>query len=918
MRCVKFWASYISIKLLNTLKLAYKNLNPVSYNKNKIHPMKYYLLSTIILFTHPLFSQVIFTFEDSSLDNWQQSVSGHWAASAIGPLNGNYSLHHIFDNPDAGHDQVSYSFQDKIDMNSPVHWSFLVRHTYNPSSANNWSVFLISDLPAESMFPNGQASGIAVGVNFTGSDDILKLWKIEKGSSTAILQSSVNWEQVVGDTVALLDIEKDAEGNYSLKLAVGGQKEQLKPVGSCFAPYILETNCFGIYYKYSSSQDRKLWIDDIHIDANFITDTSGPIIDTAYIFNNRQIVIVFDEKISSASIKKENFTLVKGNDIPDSVVVLPNDVTVKLYFHDTLPQGKTIWLSVAGTQDLLGNAMKAIDIGLSYYIPKAYDVLITEIMANPDSTIGLPNAEYIELYNRSDYPINLEKWQFTARNYIFTLPKIIIPTHGHAILCNCNGKKYFNDIVQSLCWGNSYLLTNTGTNLSLIDSLGINISSVTYSDDWYNDTYKKSGGWSLEMIDPQNPCGGKENWLPSVDKSGGTPGRQNSVWGTEPDNSKPEFLYARVPNDSNIILHFSEPLHFGIDSLNFFINGGIGYPVSMFFSIDDFSSIILNFKKKFETGKNYELHIKKNVCDCVGNFLADDLIVHVAMPQQPDSFDVVINEVLFNPYPYGSGFVEIYNRSAKVIDAGSLIVATLDTIDKTVKYSTKVADDGFLLFPGNFLAITGSVAGINKHYTVKDKKAIVEQFDFPTLPDNKGIIAILDKSYSVLDEFNYNVAMHFAQLSSSEGVSLERLRADLPTQLKSNWHSASQTSGYATPGYINSQAEDGTLTSETGEVSITPEVFTPDNDGHDDVLTIKMNPGQADCTATINIYNSSGRIIKHLLPKSSLSLENTFTWDGTSDEHKVQPSGIYLLHFQLFYGNGKVKEIKKTCVLGLR
>jgi hypothetical protein len=57
------------------------------------------------------------------------------------------------------------------------------------------------------------------------------------------------------------------------------------------------------------------------------------------------------------------------------------------------------------------------------------------------------------------------------------------------------------------------LKTNTG---QLVDS-------VNYNTDWYRDDDKLEGGWTLEMIDPNNICGEENNWSSSENPAGGTP-----------------------------------------------------------------------------------------------------------------------------------------------------------------------------------------------------------------------------------------------------------------------------------------------------------------------------------------------------------------------------------------------------------
>ena len=42
-----------------------------------------------------------------------------------------------------------------------------------------------------------------------------------------------------------------------------------------------------------------------------------------------------------------------------------------------------------------------------------FDVVITEIMADPSPVVGLPNAEFIEVKNVSSTPFNLNGWKIS-------------------------------------------------------------------------------------------------------------------------------------------------------------------------------------------------------------------------------------------------------------------------------------------------------------------------------------------------------------------------------------------------------------------------------------------------------------------------------------------------------------------------
>jgi hypothetical protein len=78
-------------------------------------------------------------------------------------------------------------------------------------------------------------------------------------------------------------------------------------------------------------------------------------------------------------------------------------------------------------------------------------------------------------------------------------------------------------------------LTNSTDQILLRDNSGSLIHYLEYSDSWFGTSSKINGGWTLEMIDAENPCSGEGNWRPSNDPTGGTPGRKNSVESQNPD-----------------------------------------------------------------------------------------------------------------------------------------------------------------------------------------------------------------------------------------------------------------------------------------------------------------------------------------------------------------------------------------------
>jgi hypothetical protein len=183
-----------------------------------------------------------------------------------------------------------------------------------------------------------------------------------------------------------------------------------------------------------------------------------------------------------------------------------------------------------------------------------------------------------------------------------------------------------------------------------------------------------------------------------------------------------------------------------------------------------------------------------------------------------------------------------------------------------------------------------------------------------TNDENGTVILARKNDLEIIDRVNYSKDMNFALLASPDGVSIERVNPGESSERKSNWHSASASCGFATPGYINSQNMEPGISDNT--ITLSPEIFSPDNDGKDDVLFIRILPDRPGYVANASVYNSNGLLMRQLFRNELISTDDLFSWDGITDKDTKAPIGIYIIRVELFTPDGAVKHYTKPTVLG--
>lgn len=535
---------------------------------------------------------------------------------------------------------------------------------------------------------------------------------------------------------------------------------------------------------------------------------------------------------------------------------------------------------------------------LSYAQP----ILITEIMADPSPPVSLPEEEYAELLNRSQDTVFFAGWVFADLAKDVPLPAVALPPGEYLILCKSSSDTLFQSFGRVAGLASWPSLNNTGDELFLRDSSGNVVISVSYDEEWHSDNLKSTGGWSLEMMDPSNPCGAG-NWTSSVDPAGGTPGRVNSVNGVNPDVSRPIITQATV-DDSSLTLLFSEPMN--QSTIPFIaIEPELIYHSSGFISSTAYA---IRFSASLISDVVYRISIS-GFRDCAGNIMnPTEMRFGLPSPVQPG--DIAVNEILFNPLTGGSDFIELYNRSAAILDIGSLRVANLK---QGLPNDIEPAAGGQLLFfPGEYAVLTENRASVLTQYPSSAATRIYETAKLPSFPDDEGDAVVINQAGQYVDRIHYADSLHFPLLAETEGVSLERINYSLPP-VTSNWHSASARSGFATPGRVNSQfmVQPGTAS----WLEVYPKVFTPDNDGKDDVTFITCKPPGTGYNATITVFDESGLPAEVLAANELLGREGTWVWDGRNSVGTLARRGVYIIHLSWFNMKGERGLEKITCVL---
>ncbi|MBE3087071.1 MAG: lamin tail domain-containing protein [Bacteroidetes bacterium] len=868
---------------------------------------KVILLALLMPFT--AFGQIIENFESGNINNWVQNIDGRWKADSSGSISGRFSLHHVFDNPDAGIDRIGIPIKNLHPSQGLTRWTFLIRHGYDPSSSNNWSVFLLSDTEPATMSAEGGTNGFALGVNLTGFDDTLRLWKVKGNVLTTVINCRINWQTAIGITNAVkIIVERSQEGNWSV--SVYRLNGNLISTASGANSELFSPGWFGVYYRYSSTRDRLLWIDDISIEGNFYEDNEAPVVTGCEVSGKNAVEITLDKEPANELMLPGNFSLNAGEN-RSIYITKKKELTYKIEFADMLINKSLNTLAINKLCDKSGNCTANIQVPFTPMWAEAGDVIISEIMADPLPEVSLPGKEYLEITNRTEYSFNLAYWKLSSEGQNALFPETIINPSDIIIICSLQDTSFFTKYGRVTGLKQFPTLTDGGRILCLSDSSGNLIHGVEYSSDWYSDELKSGGGWSLEMIDTHFPFFQEGNWIASSSRKGGTPGSVNSVSHSNTDISF-YGIQNVFPDDSiNITIRFSEPV-FNLSEKIKSIKIGGKEIIDLFPTDPLLREFSIKAADPLLRGELYQLDISAGIKDFAGNGMQSESF-KFGLPEPPEPGDILFNELLFNPLPGDPDYIELFNCSGKVVDASRLQLVSVNDATGDTSVNTMISDVKRCIMPGSYYAITIDKEKITGRYFSSEPEYLFEIRSLPSMSDNEGHLILYNRELDRIDEVFYNEKMHYSLLSGYEGVALEKIRPENKSEEAINWHSASESAGWGTPGAQNSVFVELPATSD--KVVFSSSKITPDNDGNEDFLMIRFSLTGNGNVVSVMVFDETGNYVKKIATNMLAGPEASVTWDGTADDGSPVNTGIYIIFINLYDDTGKTDKWKRVCTV---
>jgi hypothetical protein len=804
-----------------------------------------------------------------------------------------------------GHPEAGSHF---IAADSPVHfgiWEFSIRFDgFTSSNQNRIWVWLAVNDPEN-------PHGYAVRLGESGGQKYVRIFRLNGESApTEILRSNSSMPD--GNTDIHVRVERRPEHHW--KLGVRGTEAQdydwAETIFEDVVPW--GRHWFGFRTHFTATRADRFLFGGIRIWQYpiFVTDTKP-------LAGNR-IRIQFSESLPGdlAVLLRTGIRLFLGeNEVAFTPTVSIEGALMEVTSNEVL-RGGIYTISVpAFTNSATGNTYQGGQYDIKVFDePDLFDVVINEFTPRPDL------FHFVELLNRSNKLLNLHGWIFGRQQQTRMLSHpdeaIVLEPGGIAVL----GLQPGDVINSSSIVGVPIALPVFGQNqdrLWLQSNSGELIDSISYSADWVKDL---EVGVSLERVNPEYAGGDRLNWLPSLSVAGHTAGFQNSH--NPPETVPLDLIYTRVMMPNTIEIVFNQFV--SLEKATIRIDHGS--PEWLKWSPWSGNRVLVGISAENSWLLQREISlVAENVSVFGSHELGEQFQSPVAQP--PQHGDLIINEIMYQPlqnryslFADQSEYIEIRNVKPYRIDLTDVYLT--DTQDKNGIYrSWRHVSDYWYADAASFAVIYADTArnwlDTRVHQSFGATGGLnwsrVDRSTLGLTSSGRGVY-LRNETGSTIDSVYYSPDWHHPYIRDPRGRSLERI-SSVTIPGSPGWTTSTASLG-GTPDMPNSA--DMIIPAENPMVSgiiVSPNPFSPDNDGRDDHTLITIVPPSFGYLVRIDIFDRNGRLVRNLIGDTVAGREFTALWNGLDNSGRILGTGVYIVYAEGKKTDEPIFRYKETIVL---
>ncbi|MFA6455498.1 MAG: lamin tail domain-containing protein [Bacteroidota bacterium] len=527
------------------------------------------------------------------------------------------------------------------------------------------------------------------------------------------------------------------------------------------------------------------------------------------------------------------------------------------------------------------NSMFDLSVGLP---PSS--IIINEIMYAPAGDL----PEWIEGYNTSGSPVTLRNWKIsdngTAKGIVQHAAPIV-PARSYFLITTDTVQLKNSFVIDAPIFQAAIpALNNSSVDaVVLFDERGATMDSVLYHPAWGG-----ANSNSLQRYDPFASSVDSSNWLSGVP----SPGTENESTRKNVDLVLHRIAAEKLPDGFKIIIVALNAGRSITDSaiVNLFSDTIPGTGEKIFSStikqLAPLDSAVLMFEWRAQISGRKQLFAQ---IDCPHDERWNNNTGFVSVTNSFPVHTLIINEIMYEPFAGNAEFVELLNRTADSVN-----ISEWKLMDQPGTSGNRavilLSQSDLVLAPGQYVLIASDSAIFSQFPALAAKNIVLSPA--LSLSNNGEDLVLVDISGTCIDSVRYSPLWHLKNISAP-GRSLERIDPSGNTTDSRNWNSSVSKNG-SSPLHSNSIFIGSKPPAAT--VGLSPNPFSPDQDGFEDFLSINYSLPAKSATIRVRIFDVTGRLIRRLVQQEPSSSTGSVIWNGCDDDGNRVRIGMYIILFE--------------------